>query len=93
MPTPETLSTDVSGILGECHSFWREEEENGHPITRIEEQDLFEIIQSQLTMYLLCFIGGAIGLFLLGWDEEADVKFGGRRACYMWYRQKMTCAF
>ena len=34
------------------------------------------------------FIAGAIGLFLLGWDEEADVKFGGRWACYIWYRQR-----
>ena len=29
-----------------------------------------------------------MGLFLLGWDEEADVKFGGRWPCFLWYRQR-----
>ena len=43
-PTPETVSANVSGILGECYSFWDEEEEDGPPIIHIEEQDLFEII-------------------------------------------------
>ena len=52
MPTPETLSTDVSRILGECYSFWEEEEEDGPPIIRIEEQDSFDIILNQFTMYL-----------------------------------------
>ena len=52
MPTHETLSTDVSWNLGECYSFWDEEEEDGPPMIRIEEQDWFEIIQNQLTMYL-----------------------------------------
>ena len=38
-PTPETVSTNVSGILGECHSFCDEEEEGGRPIILIDEQD------------------------------------------------------
>ena len=48
------VSTDAYGILGEWYSFWDEdeEEEDGPPIIRIEEQDWFEIIQNQLTMYL-----------------------------------------
>ena len=47
-PTPETVSTSVSWILGECYSFWDEEEEDGLPIIRVEEQEWFEIMQNQL---------------------------------------------
>ena len=34
-----------------------------------------------------------MGLFLLGWDDEADVKFGGRCACNFMVQTEMTCAF
>ena len=34
-----------------------------------------------------------MGLFLLGWDDEADVKFGGRWACNFMVQTEMTCAF
>ena len=50
-PTPEMVSTHVSGILGECYSFWDEKVEDGLPVTRFEQQDWFKIIQNQLTMY------------------------------------------
>ena len=34
----------LPGILGECCSFWDEEEEDGPPIFRVEEQEWFEIV-------------------------------------------------
>ena len=64
MPTPETLSTDVSRILSECYSFWDEEEEDGPPIIRFEEQDWFEIIQNQLTMYFCSLYSWSDGFIL-----------------------------
>ena len=53
-PTPETVSTCVNGILGASCEFWDEdeEEEDGLPIIRVEEQEWFGVIQNQLTMYL-----------------------------------------
>ena len=51
-PTPEMVSANVNGNLGECHSFWNEKEEDGPPIIRVEEQEWFEIIQNLLTMFL-----------------------------------------
>ena len=55
-PAPETVSTDASQILGECYSFWDDEDEDGPPIIRTEEQDWFKIIRNQLTVYLLSLL-------------------------------------
>ena len=38
-PTPETVSANVSGNLGDFYSFWDEIEKDGLPIIRIEEQN------------------------------------------------------
>ena len=53
-PTPETVSSSVNGILGASYDFCDEdeEEEDGHPIIRVEEQEWLEVIQNLLTMYL-----------------------------------------
>ena len=49
-PTPETVGTSVNGILGASCDFWYEDEdEDGHPIIRVEEQEWLEIIQHLLT--------------------------------------------
>ena len=54
-PPPETVSTSVNGILGASCDFWdedeKEEDEDGHPIIRVEEQEWLEVIQNLLTMY------------------------------------------
>ena len=54
LPTPETVSTSVNGILGANSDFEEEdeEEEDGPPIIRVEEQEWLEVIQSLLTLYL-----------------------------------------
>ena len=53
-PAPETASTSANGILGASYGFWDEdeEEEDGPPIIRVEEQEWLEVIQNLLTMYL-----------------------------------------
>ena len=51
-PTPETVTTCVSWILGECYSFWDDEKEDGPPIIRVEQQEWIEMIQTQFVMYL-----------------------------------------
>ena len=53
-PTPEMVGTSVNGILGASYEFWDEDEEDedGAPIIRVEEQEWLEIIQNLLTMYL-----------------------------------------
>ena len=53
-PTLKTVRTTLfPGILGERHSIWDKEEEDGPPTIRIEEQDWLEIIRNQLSMCLL----------------------------------------
>ena len=53
-PILETVSSSVNGILGASYDFWDEddEEEDGPPIIRVEEQEWLEVIQNLLTMYL-----------------------------------------
>ena len=53
-PTLETVSTSVSGVLGASYDFWDEgeEEEDGPPIIRVEEQEWLEVIQNPLTIFL-----------------------------------------
>ena len=50
-PTLETVGTSVNGILGASYDFWDEDEEDedGPPIIRVEEQEWLEIIQHLLT--------------------------------------------
>ena len=47
-PPPETVSTSVNGILGASYDFWDEdeEEEDGLPIIRVEEQEWLELCRS-----------------------------------------------
>ena len=48
------MSTSVNGNLGASCDFWDEddEEEDGPPIIRVEEQEWLEVIQNLLTLYL-----------------------------------------
>ena len=53
-PTPEIVGTCVSGILGASNDFWDEDEEDedGPPIIRVDEEEWLENVQLLFTVYL-----------------------------------------
>ena len=85
-PTPETVSTNVSGILGECYSFWDEEEEDGHPDHSYRGAGLVRDHSETAHNAFVFFITGAIGLFLC-----MAVRMGRGGRFEVWWAVGILC--